>query len=175
MKVELVIRYLGFGRQCSGCGRVRETTRYQIRDQAEHILQEFLLCDGCQDNGYVVEFEPARSSSPVTKQERRRRIKISQKLEKGLALDIGGHTQPGSGNQDAKDDVRKIDEWRVEHKYTESTKGFRLLVDQLAAVVRHANIAGEWPALVITFRRLGRKFAVIPYELFIEIARKTHG
>ena len=170
MKMELVIRYLGFGKQCAGCGRVRETTRYVIRQEDEN-LQEFLLCDACQDKGFVIGFEP-RTPRANSMRDLRRRIKVSRKLEKEVAHDLGGKVQPGSGNQDAKDDIRKIDEWRVEHKYTESTKGFRLLVENLASVVRHANLAGEWPALVINFRRVGRKFAVIPYELFLEFVEK---
>lgn len=173
MKLELVIRYLGFGKRCSSCGRARETTQYKIR-QGETALQDFLLCDACQDKGYVVSFEPKRSS-PITHSQRKRQIKISQKLEKEVAQDIGGKVQPGSGNQDAKDDIRKVDEWRIEHKYTDSTKGYRLLIDTLAAVIRHANLAGEWPALVINFRKLKRKFAVVPYELFLEIVETLRG
>lgn len=173
MRLDLVIRYLGYGLRCSSCGRTREATRYTIR-QGEEDLQTFLLCDACQDKGFVVSFEPKQSVSQ-TKRERKRRIKISRNLERELAQDIGGKTQPGSGNRDAKDDVRRVDEWRIEHKYTDSKSGYRLLVEDLAAVVRHANLASEWPALVINFRLLGRKFALIPYELFIEIAEKLRG
>jgi len=57
MAFELVIRYLGFGERCSNCGRVRETTRYTIR-QKEAQLQQFKLCDGCQDKGFVIRFDP---------------------------------------------------------------------------------------------------------------------
>jgi hypothetical protein len=170
MNLELVIRYLGFGKRCSGCGRVRETTRYEIR-QGEQQLQEFLVCDACQDAGYVVKFQVHRPST-TTKSERKKRIKISRKLEQGVAADIGGRTTPGSGNQDTKGDIRKIDEWRLEHKFTDSVKGYRLLVDSLSTVVHHANLAGEWPGLVINFRRLKRQFVVIPYELFLAIVEK---
>lgn len=173
MSLELVIRYLGMGERCSNCGRTRETTRYTIR-QGNVQLQEFRLCDACQDDGFVVRFTPKRQSPSSTK-ERKRRIRVSRKLEKGVAEDIGGKTQPGSGNQDAKADVRKVDEWRIEHKYTDSVKGYRVLVDDLSTVIRHANLAGEWPALVLNFRRLGRKFAVVPYELFLEIVEKLRG
>jgi hypothetical protein len=168
--MQLVIRYLGFGKRCSACGRVRETTRYLLK-QGDDLLQEFLICDKCQDTGYEIDFQTKREST-TTVNERRRRIKISRKLERGVAEDIGGRVQPGSGNQDAKDDIRKVGEWRIEHKYTESTKGYRLLVESLSTVIRHANLAGEWPALVINFRKLGRKFAVVPYELFLEIVER---
>jgi len=170
MNVELVIRYLGFGKQCDGCGRVRETTQYELR-QGERRIQEFLLCDLCQDKGYMVKFRLAQPTY-VSAKDRKRQIKISKKLEQGIADDIGGRTTPGSGNRDTKGDVRKMDEWRIEHKFTDSLKTFSLLVDDLAAIVRHANLAGEWPALVINFRRVKRQFTVIPYELFLAIVEK---
>lgn len=170
MKLELIVRYIGFGKQCNNCGRVRETTRYELR-QGEVRLQEFLLCDACQDKGFVLKFETKRESAD-TKQDRRRRIKISRKLEQGVARDIGGRTTPGSGNQDTKGDVRKIGEWRLEHKYTDSIKGYSIQVADLAAVVHHANLAGEWPGLVLNFRRISRQFVVIPYELFLAVVEK---
>ncbi len=173
MAFELVIRYLGFGDRCSQCGRVRETTRYTIR-QSEVLLQQFKLCDACQDAGFVIGFNPKRSSVERAK-DKKKRIKISRKLEKGVAEDLEGHTTPGSGNQDTKADIRKVDEWRIEHKYTESTRGYRLLVDDLSAIIKHANMAGEWPALVLNFRKLARQFAIIPYELFLEIVEKLRG
>lgn len=170
--LELAIHYLGFGESCSSCGRVRETTRYTLR-QGEDLLQEFRLCDKCQDDGFAIKFNPRRPT--ISKKVRQRRIKISQKLERDVAEDIGGKVQPGSGNQDAKSDIRKVDEWRIEHKYTDSVKGWRLTVDMLNAVIRHANLAAEWPALIITFRRLKRKFAIVPYELFLEMVEKLRG
>lgn len=173
MNLELVIRYLGYGERCSGCSRVRETTRYTIR-QGNNILQQYLLCDACQDLGYVIKFS-IKSPSTITKNARKRRIKISRKLEQGLAEDMGGKVQPGSGNRDAKSDVRVVDEWRLEHKYTDSVKGYRINALDLDAVIKHANLAGEWPGLVINFRRLKRKFITIPFELFQEIVEKLRG
>jgi hypothetical protein len=172
MKMELAIRYTGFGNRCSNCGRSRETTRYELR-QGDKILQEFLICDDCQDKGYVVQFEPDRDPIITTK-ERQRLVKISRRLELGLAHDVGGKTQPGSGNQDAKCDVRLMDEWRLEHKFTNSSS-YSLKVADLATVVRHANLASEWPGLVITYRQQNRRFVVIPYELFLEIVEKMRG
>jgi len=172
MKVDLVIRYLGFGKRCSGCGRVRETTRYVLKN-GEDLLKEFLLCDACQDRGFIVSFDVKSPTEAASA--KRRRVKISRKLEREVAHDIGGKVQPGSGNQDAKADIRKVDEWRIEHKYTDSKAGFRLEVQSLAAVISHANLAGEWPAMVINFRKLARKFAVIPYELFLEIVENLSG
>ena len=174
MQVELVIRYMGYGKSCSHCGRVRETTRYVLRSsKTEKILQEFLLCDACQDGGYVIKFNPQFAG--VKDAMRARRVQTSRKLEANLAVDMGGKVQPGSGNQDAKADVRVIGDWRLEHKFTESVKGYHLLVRDLSAVIKHANMVGEWPSMIIDFRTIGRKFAVLPYELFVEIVGRLRG
>jgi hypothetical protein len=170
MIVELVVRYLGYGERCSGCGHTKETTRFTIR-KGELLLSQYLLCDSCQDHGYVVKFT-IPDERPDGKFERKRRVKLSRKLEMGVARDIGGYTTAGSGNQDEKADIRKIDEWRIEHKYTSSVMGYRLETKQLDAVIKHANMTGERPALLVDFRRLARKFVVIPYETFLEIVEK---
>jgi hypothetical protein len=172
MSLELVIRYLGYGERCSNCGRVRETTRYTLRQQ-EDQLEQFKLCDACQDRGFVIRFNAKPIRVDQTK-DRKRRIKISRKLEKGVAEDLGGQITLGSGNRDTKADVRKVDEWRIEHKYTDKLS-FTLLISDLAAVIRHANRAAEWPAMVLNFRKAKRKFAIIPYELFLEIVEKIRG
>jgi len=173
MSLALVIRYLGFGERCSHCGKIRETTRYTLR-QKEEQLQQFRLCDACQDKGFVIKFNPLPSNVNGAN-ERRKRTKISRKLERNVAEDLGGRTTPGSGNKDTKADIRKVDEWRIEHKYTDSVKGYRILVEDLRAIISHANMAGEWPAMVINFRKLRRQFAVIPYELFLGIVEKLRG
>lgn len=171
MKLELAIRYVGMGERCSHCGRVKDTTRYTLR-QGDELLQQFLLCDDCGDSGYVIQFEPKVKADTAGRKQRKKRIRISRKLEQGLAADVGGKVQPGSGNQDAKGDVRVFGEWRLEHKYTDSVQGYRVKVDDLSTVIHHANVAGEWPGLVVCFRRLNRMFTVLPYELFQEIVEK---
>lgn len=171
--LELFIKYVGFGARCSNCGAVRETTRYSIR-RGDDELQSFKLCDRCQDKGFTIKFNP-KSKDAMWAADRRRRIKKSRKLEQDLAADMKGKVQPGSGNQDDKADVRVVDEWRMEHKYTESVKGYRLLVSDLARVIQHGNMAGEWPALVLNFVKLKRRFAILPYEVFLEIVEKVRG
>ena len=173
MNLDLVIRYLGFGDRCSNCGRVKETTRYTLRE-GETLLQQFRLCDDCQDKGYVVKFN-VRNRYAMTKKVRKRRMKLSQRLEQGLAEDLGGTRTPGSGNQDTKADVRVVDEWRLEHKFTESMKGYRVLVEDLNTLIHNANLAGEWPALVLNFIRVKRAFAILPYEVFLELVEKIRG
>lgn len=168
--MELIIRFVGYGLRCNNCGRMRNTTRYQLKEDGT-VFKEFLLCDECQDQGYTLRF---RKPEPPTrdKSSLQRQVKISRKMEAELARDIDGKRQPGSGNGDAKGDVRKIGQWRLEHKFTDGVYGYQLKVKDLSTIIRHANMAGEWPALVVAFRQLKRKFAVIPYEVFIEIVEK---
>lgn len=174
MELELVIRYLGFGERCSHCGRVRETTKYTLR-HGEEQLQQFRLCDACQDQGFSISFRPPNKDRKAIKKEKKRRIKLSRKLEQGVAEDLGGRTTPGSGNRDTKADIRKLDEWRIEHKYTENTASYSLKVNDLRAIIRHANLAGEWPAMVLNFTRIKRQFVILPYELFLGILEKLRG
>lgn len=178
--IELVHRFIGFGKRCTACGKLASTTRATLRHgKSEELIQQYLICDKCSIEGIVIRFEFDDGEGKETgKKERRQRVKISRKLETELALDIGGKVQPGSGNKDEKGDVRVMDEWRVEHKYTDSVSGFRLSVIDLNTIIKHANVAGEMPALVVNFRRLGkRKFVIVPYEVFIqlkELARESN-
>ena len=172
MIAELFVRFMGPGYNCTNCGKNRETTRY-ILAVGDIAQQEAYLCNKCCENGCSVKF--TISKSPVdTHLERRKRVKLSRKLEESLASDIGGRRQPGSGNKDAKGDVRVLDRWRLEHKYTDSYTQFILRVQDLAEIVRQATSAVEWPGLVITFRRLARRFVVIPYEIFLDIVENGY-
>lgn len=173
----LIIKYMGEGYRCSNCGRVRASTRYEVQDEKGNRMTGFRLCDECQDHGYEVRLTPrsvANETRTLNDHERRerllkkRRVRLSRELEAGVAEDIGGHTTPGSGNTThAKADIRKMDQWRLEHKFTDSCAGYRLNVADLAAVVNHANRFGEWPGLIVNFRKLKRSFVVLPYELFL--------
>jgi len=156
---------------------LEDTTRYTLRDAtSEELEQQFLLCDVCAAHGYIVKFVVSRNEpGESTKNERRRRVRISRKLETELARDVGGKVQPGSGNKDEKADVRVRGKWRIEHKYTDSASGYRVNVRDLNAVIRHANMAGELPALIMNFRTLDkRKFAVVPYEVFTQLMELSY-
>jgi hypothetical protein len=170
MQLELTIQPIEFGKKCSNCKKIRKTIYYTIQQDKSNLIN-FFLCDECQNKAFSFSFSP-RISPNITKKERKRQIKISQNLEKKVALDVQGKVQPGSGNQDAKADIRKINKWRIEHKYTNSNIGYRLLVNSLSSIIRHANSSGEWPALVINFRRISKVFTVLPYELFLFFVEK---
>jgi hypothetical protein len=172
--MELVIRYLGFGESCNSCGKVRETTRYTLR-QGEYLIQQFRLCDKCQDAGYVIKFEPKGPQAGRYRAQKKQLIKASQRLELGVAEDVGGRVTAGSGNQDTKGDIRRINEWRLEHKFTDGLRSYTLQAEDLGKIIRIANKAGELPALILTWRKLKRRFAIIPYELFLEIVEKLRG
>ncbi|CAB4131723.1 hypothetical protein UFOVP276_101 [uncultured Caudovirales phage] len=170
--LELGIRYIGFGLACNHCGQVRETTRYVlINAQTDDIIQDFRLCDQCQDNGHVIKFD-IKYANPLIAKRAARRIQLSRGMERGLAIDVGGKVQPGSGNQDDKDDVRVQGEWRFEHKYTDSVKSYKLEACDLDAVARHAKLSGEKPALVLNFRKLAKRYVTLPYDLFLELMEK---
>jgi hypothetical protein len=174
MKVELVIRYVGKGLNCNSCGRRRESTLYQLRNtRTEELLEEFQLCDQCQDRGFSIGFNT--SFKDPKDYLAARRNKLSAVMEHQLARDVRGKRQPGSGNQDEKADVRVMGDWRIEHKFTENIKGYHLAVEDLSTIIRHANMANEWPALVVAFSKLNRKFAVLPYEVFLELVEKIRG
>lgn len=173
----LLIKYLGEGFCCSNCGRVRASTKYELRDTNGKCVAGFRLCDDCQDRGYEVRFTPCdlasltRTAHDRERRERllrKRRVRLSRELEAGVAQDVGGRRTPGSGNTShAKADIRKIGQWRLEHKFTDNRSSYSLHVADLAAVISHANMFNEWPGLILNFRKLKRSFVVLPYELFL--------
>jgi hypothetical protein len=168
--LELVIRYIGFGARCTHCNRLRKTTRYTLRNgRTEELIQQILLCDVCVALGFVAKFF-VDAPSNISKGDRRKRVRISRELEEELAEDMGGKVQPGSGNMDAKADVRVFGKWRLEHKYTDSVSGYTLSVSDLNAIIQHANMAGELPGLVTVFRKIKkRKFITLPFEVFQQL------
>lgn len=111
--------------------------------------------------------------------ETKRRVKLSRKLESEVAEQIGGSAQPASGSSRLpgfKGDIRRMGEWRVEHKFTEALRSFNLKLTDLAHIIGIATEANENPALIVDFRRVGEAFAVIPFTLFTELidAAKEH-
>ena len=176
-ELELFLKYVGHGLKCMKCGRVRETTRINLR-QGDETLQEFRICDACLNKGVVIKFTPktveSRRQKLRSKKDRKRRVSLSRQKEKALAADVGGEVQPGSGNmKGAGADVRRVGEWRLEHKFTDSKSGFRVTVDMLDAVIRHGNMAQEWPGLVFNFNKLNRSFVTLPYEVFLELVERV--
>ncbi len=93
-------------------------------------------------------------------------------MEASLAKRMGGKAQPASGSSRLsgfKGDIRKVGAWRVEHKFTDALKEWKLKLGDLAKITALAMDADEYPALVVEFSRAHASFATIPLTLFLEI------
>ena len=100
----------------------------------------------------------------------RRRAKLVVTQERKVAVDIGGRTQPGSGNQwNAKGDV-KSESLLIECKST-IHQSFTLKVDVLEKIEREAALAGREAVLQVEFqgKRRVAKYAVISYDRLLEL------
>ena len=87
--------------------------------------------------------------------------KKSAGKEKSIAKELGGKAQPGSGNQfNAKGDV-KLDDYLIEHKYTDK-KSYSLNKDTFKKIEREAQEVGKCPAMIIELQ--DRKLVVLRYE-----------
>jgi len=87
--------------------------------------------------------------------------KKSFKKETKCAKDLGGHTQPGSGNMFyAKGDI-VLDKFLIEHKYTDN-KSYSLTIETFKKIEREAQEKLKLPAMIIEVQN--RKFVVLRYE-----------
>lgn len=127
------------------------------------------LCQGClfDHDGLTAEV-PMQELAPGRRQHKLKKAKkrsLQQEVE--VMADLGGFTQPGSGNQPGKKgDGRKKGELRVEMKHTEDAS-FRLVLDDLYKIMSEASY-GELALFVIDFlepgkRSLKDRFAVLHY------------
>ena len=174
MRLPLSLEVLdgGYGHRCDSCHKVTNTTMLRILYREEVFRQSF-LCPDCIEQGIEVDLNLEMGADPQKSADSKRRIKQSRQLEKVLADDLGGTAQPGSGGTRLagfKGDVRKMGQWRVEHKFTDSLKQYSITLKDIAKIIHHAMEANENPALVIEFRRVRQALAVIPYNLFLELA-----
>ena len=115
---------------------------------------------------------------------RRKALKKNRKTSLAQEVDVmeelGGRTQPGSGNQPgAKGDGRKKGELRVEMKFTAGAS-YSLLLEELWKIAGEASV-GELPLMVIDFvepgtRRQRDRFAVLQFSDFKELlhAARAH-
>ena len=163
-----------YGDRCNVCQGVGNTSKLVLESPHGEFLHLY-ICDKCQDDGCAVKFQISVVDTEKGK-EAKKRIKRSRQMEKELAEDLGGRAQPGSGNSSLpgyKGDVRQLGRWRAEHKYTDSVKQYALKLLDLARITKIAMEVDELPVLVINFRAGGESFAVVPYSLFLEMARET--
>jgi len=93
----------------------------------------------------------------------------SRKQEQRIAEEIGGRTQPGSGNTwHSKSDVRAILDLRIEAKYTD--QDYYILKRADLFELEDAALRGgleDW-AMQVDFSLFSRKYAIISYRWFLE-------
>lgn len=114
--------------------------------------------------------------STIDRMLHRRRVRLVTTQEKRVAEDLGGKTQPGSGNQwNAKGDV-SAKTILVECKST-INQSIPLKVEVLEKIEREAALACKEPVLQIEFqgKRRIQKYAVISYERFLQLLEAEGG
>lgn len=167
-----------YGDRCGICEQVRKTLLIQVRKEPDGLeVGKLQLCYPCiQGNSFITDVNLPKEDNPIKRRQAQQRIKDSRKLEKVVAEDMGGRTQPGSGGtriKGFKGDIRKMGHWLLEHKFTDSIKRWPLSLGDLAKIVGLATEAGEWPGLIIDFRMAREAFAIIPYALFLELVHAS--
>lgn len=174
--LELRIVALHYGLRCGVCKQIGDNYRVQVR-QENKVVCQIQICAGCLDGKvFFKTFQLLKEDNPIKRRQAQQRIKDSRKLEAEVAKDMGGKTQAGSGGtriKGCKGDIRKMGQWLLEHKFTDSVKSWRLLLGDLAKIVSLATEAGEWPGLIIDFRTAREAFAIIPYALFLELVNAS--
>lgn len=87
--------------------------------------------------------------------------KKSQRKEKKVASELGGKPQPGSGNQYFAPGDIKLDNFLIEHKYTDS-KSYSLTLATFDKIEQEAKSCLKLPMMVIEVQN--KKFAIFRYE-----------
>ena len=85
----------------------------------------------------------------------------SQKKENQVAKEIGGNVTKGSGNTFTDKGDIKLDDYLIEHKYTEG-KSYSLTKQTFDKIEREAQAVAKLPAMIIEIQN--RKLVVLRYE-----------
>jgi hypothetical protein len=134
----------------------------------------FSLCTACLGDynlDFTVEIETKKKVDKALSETAKTRLKTSKRLEEKLAKRVGGKRQPGSGNSNLpgfKSDVRKMGEWRFEHKYTNSLRNYDFRLDIMSKLLNETS-PSEKPALVVEFAKLNESFAIMPLSTLLEL------
>jgi len=153
---------------CDVCRQSRICMSYSLQ-HAGHPVRESHICHDCGTQGVRVSFEV-----PVAIQDARGRAIVheSRRLEQVLADDMKARTQPASGatrSGSYKGDVRKLGGWLVQHKFTDSLSTWTLRLADVTQVIREATDVHELPLLVVEFRRLRERLAILPFNILEEL------
>lgn len=182
MKIPVFIweSYVFDGSACQVCGIVSSENRIRtvLAGNSTTPAVQGPMCPShwVDLNGEVIQVEQVDLSpgrTPPSKRDKKR----SLRQERKLAEDIGGRTQPGSGNQSyAKGDVRKKGKFRVEAKFTKS-KSYNLTREVLSKISGECT-GGEKPILHVDFvhpstLRSENSYVVIPYEDWMELINES--
>ena len=167
---------------CSRCGRggigdaTIEVVSFGVIVDG-HAGEAEALCRYClfDPNGQRVDV-PMEDLAPGPAPRRgalRRAKKTSRAQERDVAEELGGYTQPGSGNMPgAKGDVRVKGWLRVETKFTRAGS-FSLKLDELEKIASECHDL-EKPVFVIDYldpgtSKMRDRFAVIPFHNLLEL------
>lgn len=164
-------RYLS---TCSKCEAYARITKFHIFAGTGHSVSP-AFCNECMPDEIAFDVEQA-DMTPDKQAPGKKTKRLSQKQERRIAEDIGGRTQPGSGNQaHAKGDVRKKGEFRVEAKFTKSKQFIlkREELDKISGECAHK----EKPVFQIDFRnsttsKVEDSWVAIPYLDWLEMVNK---
>lgn len=166
---------------CSKCSAERVLVIPFVVIADDHEGEAEKLCKSCLFSleGLKVDIpmQPLVAGPTPRRKALRKAKKTSLKQEQDIAEELGGRTQPGSGNQrGAKGDIRKKGELRVEAKYT-TNESFSLKLDELYKIASECG-TGERAVFVIDYlepgtRGLRDRFAVIHFNDLKELLNGT--
>lgn len=174
MRLPLSLKVIdnGYGQHCDACKKVTQTIALKVIYKGE-VFRQSMLCPSCVEDGVEVDLNLELSTDPAKTAAAKKRVRQSRELEQVVADDLGGRAQPGSGGTRLagyKGDIRKIGQWRVEHKYTDSLQQFTIKLRDFVKIIGEALGANENPAMIIEFRKARQALAIVPYTLFLELA-----
>jgi hypothetical protein len=163
---------------CKYCGAPSDGTAHfiftvELREGIETVGPYCPKCLGSMEMLASIEPPPIPKGAAPPSRKLRRRVRTQ---ERGIAEDLGGRAQPGSGNQlHKKGDVRLKGKYRLEAKLTTS-KQFILQRTFLEKISGECS-GLERPGLILEYtdRRTLRslsKWAVIPYDDFLDFSGK---
>ncbi len=158
---------------CSVCGSFTTCLTFTVF-AGTGVERQTPHCTACLQAGQseIFRVEQAKLESgrlPPSKKDK----KLAQVQERKIAEDIGGRTQPGSGNQShAKGDVRKKGAFRIEAKWTKSSQ-FTITREILGKINGECS-HGEKPMVQLDFldrasSRPLESWVIIPYSDWLEL------
>lgn len=149
-------------------------TDWSLRLTLEFLgMQASVDIPAAQINGYTKAVPLLELAKPVSAKRQRR---DSMKQEEGVAAQVGGRRQRGSGAVSfRKGDVRREGEYRIECKYT-TTQSYSVKRSDLEKAWQECS-PGELPIFVVDFnnrktRVQEERWYMIPQQLWEKLCRR---